>query len=521
MFCCVSSYVDIYPWRGWGVPVWVVWVWCSVLRRFGVAALAALALALLPSAAVLALGGWSGGLSVEWVRDYGGLDRAYYATDDLAWSPDGGLLAAASDGGYIVLVDPGTGDVVGELLGDLADSGVYISFVSRVAWSPDGGLLAAAVKIGGGDYELYVVSPSGAVAWNHTVDEIDEVRSVSWSPDGGRLAVVHGGNLTVFSREGGLLENYYLPSSGVMMAADWGASGEIAVAYYYYSDPSNDYRDTPYLDLIDASGEVAWERQINASDIDSPEAVRVSPDGGLIAVAMRSGIADAGSLLVFNASDGSLTLNITLPTIALYTLSWNPAHPSVVAVGGGFWDSNAATNNGSVVVVDTSTGEVLWEKNDFPSAVQALAWSPDGSRLAVGLYDDEHLIMLEAQGEWSQEPGTTSPPSSSQTPTQTEPASTTTATATTTSHGQGGAPPAGSTGTPGGATSAASTSAGQGGAPATGSGGQQAGGSSSASPTATSTSGPGGLAGVAGRVSPEMAGIAIIILLLLVLIAKR
>lgn len=98
----------------------------------------------------------------------------------VAFSPDGSLLAAASDsgdfGGTIRLWDVKSGKLTATLLSD-------VSSVKSVAFSPDGSLLAAA---SGGEVILWNVETDqiAAILKGHT----DRVTSVAFSPDGTLLA---------------------------------------------------------------------------------------------------------------------------------------------------------------------------------------------------------------------------------------------------------------------------------------------------------------------------------------------
>ena len=56
-----------------------------------------------------------------------------------AWSPDGSLLAASTAHCTIVLLDGGTGAVLGHLVG-------HANLIGGLAWSPDGALIASAAR---------------------------------------------------------------------------------------------------------------------------------------------------------------------------------------------------------------------------------------------------------------------------------------------------------------------------------------------------------------------------------------
>jgi WD40 repeat protein len=115
----------------------------------------------------------------------------------LAWSPGGGLLAAASVSGPIQLFDAATGQVQASLAG-------HGFGTTAVSWRRDGSLLASAGQ--DGKVRLWDASSgaeraalAGGAAW---------VEHVTWHPSADVLASAAGKKLRLWSPEGKLLRDY-------------------------------------------------------------------------------------------------------------------------------------------------------------------------------------------------------------------------------------------------------------------------------------------------------------------------
>ena len=106
---------------------------------------------------------------------------------DMAWSPNGQRLAIVVDG-KVQVRDPATGEV-------LVSPELFNTY-SSVAWSPDGAMLAGGSM--GGALEVWDAATGREAAVTMIPMEIsDEVHCVAWSPDGRWLASGAGGGLVV------------------------------------------------------------------------------------------------------------------------------------------------------------------------------------------------------------------------------------------------------------------------------------------------------------------------------------
>ncbi len=108
--------------------------------------------------------------------------------------------------------------------------------------------------------------------------------------------------------------------------------------------------------------------------------------------------ADDKTIRVWRMSDGRLERVIRVPIDQqhegqLFGLALSPDGRWVAAGGWTCWDWERA---GCLYIFDVSTGALARRIGGFPDAISALAWSPDGQRLAVGLQGEAGIRILSA-----------------------------------------------------------------------------------------------------------------------------
>ncbi len=129
------------------------------------------------------------------------------SVDVIAWSPIANTLAVGTEGNTILLIDGATGEQLHAMVGPVPSSSAFYSHVKSITWSPDGKLLASSCE------ERFDVQPSsmdGVITiWDITTGkQAREIRipgdkgnaahvyyTLTWSPDGHTLASVSSGGV--------------------------------------------------------------------------------------------------------------------------------------------------------------------------------------------------------------------------------------------------------------------------------------------------------------------------------------
>lgn len=328
------------------------------------------------------------------------LDAAFGAPEagDPLQRAGGSILLASQDGSSFAL-DVGRGSL--ERIGREPDErGVIMDF--EHAWSPDGSMVAFTRMSGADGDGLYVAAADGT-------DQrrlVESGGSPSWSPDGGRVAYIDldpfagGASLAVVDVETG--ETTEL-ATGVGSLA-WSPDGE-RIAFITDSGFEEEVPPPAVLRVVDADG--SDPRTLDEGAFPFAPAPSWSPDGTRLAfVAVPEG-ADAESMelgaaiSVHDIEAGATERLMTVENGSVTDAVWAP-DGAWLAVTLDELSLLSLSSNGSVSLVDPSTGEqtVLRESDDvyFTTPV----WSPDGAWLAVtsaGVSElTSSLIAIRADG---------------------------------------------------------------------------------------------------------------------------
>ena len=274
----------------------------------------------------------------------------------VAWSPDGTRLATAADNTPRIWAGDGTG--LYELTG-------HTGVVVAVVWSPDGTCLATASI----DRTARIWTGDGT-ALHELTGHTGAVMAVAWSPDGTRLATAaDDGAARIWTADGTLMHELTHPI---------GHNAETAVAW----SPDGTRLATAAADntarIWTADGTLMHELTGHTSPV---TAVAWSPDGTRLATATD------GTARIWTA-DGTLMHELTGHTSPVMAVAWSPdgtrlataAAPGTRPITGAAFDDRTAR-------IWTADGTLMHELTGHTNLLTAVAWSPDGTRLATAAAD--------------------------------------------------------------------------------------------------------------------------------------
>ena len=351
-------------------------------------------------------GGWSTSRTVRIHDVRSGTTVATFDVDRgwvLALSPDGRRIALSVEEGRLAVFEVATGRKVV----DLAGEGLW---AADLAWSPDGRWVSGSLEGSGG--RVWDADTGELVAMlvpGHT----GYAPVMKWSPDSTMVATaghdgtarvwrrsgedfVHVATLSALSTRDGLLGAAFTPDSRLLYAGGFDVLSSITVfdvsaagsaewatvaaplewsGLAFAPDGGELYlgsetTDARVVDPTSGRSLGTVGRQLDATRVGEQMAreVEVSPDG-LLAMASEDGVR------VVDPSTGEPVLEYTPEQWWPAALAWSP-DGLLLAVAG--------HDDGSTVVLDLSGNEVGRVQEEEPYVAISVAFSPDGTRLAVG-----------------------------------------------------------------------------------------------------------------------------------------
>lgn len=271
-----------------------------------------------------------------------------------AWSPRAPLLASAGQDGRARLWSA-SGEPSAELAGDAA-------WVEQLAWSPDGELLAVGAGRG-----VQVVRPSGSVV-ARLGPHPSTVTGLAWNRHGERLAAAHYGGVTIWTARTGKPVRT-LAWKGSMISLAWSPDGRViacgeqdASVHFWRLAGGADARMGGYTAKVRS---LAWDlRSSRLATAGEPDVIvwdfgGAGPEGTqpLQLAAHREVVgavefAPRGLVLASGAADGSVA-------------AWDVARDDAPLLGVGAHDGAIsrlawAASARELLAVDASGGVVLW-----------------------------------------------------------------------------------------------------------------------------------------------------------------
>jgi len=282
----------------------------------------------------------------------------------LAWSPDGKLIASASDDTYVQIFDAASGRR------KIIYSG-HTEEVAAVAWSPDSKFIAS----GGQDTTVQVWNANSGARILTYKGHADRVNGVSWSNDS--QSIVSGSEdktVQVWNAVNAALSFNFRGHTAGVLCVGWQPDNS-SVASGSWDGTLRDWATVQHGNHFNAGDQIFSYGGHGNNEVN---ALAWSPGGNFIA----SAGADQ-TVQISNGIDGT-------PRPPFFTGHVNRQHANpVLSVA---WSPDGTSiasgdTTGNVYVWKTAGGRTFFIYRGHKGAVNALAWSPDGKTIASASAD--------------------------------------------------------------------------------------------------------------------------------------
>ena len=306
-----------------------------------------------------------------------GFTYSTHAVKTIAFSPDGKRIAFASWDSAVNVCD-------------IADGGNVFTYkghsdpVHGIAWSPDTLYLATASGTEtAGDVQVWKAE-SGELVCTYK-GHVEHVQCVQWSPDGKRIAsgsfdkTVHiwdaltGENVLIYGGHDMLVETLaWSPDGGRVASSAWGGPVQV-----WESGTGN--LICTYRGHLGRARAIAW-----------------SPDGALIA----SG-GDDKTVQIWDARTKKLRYTYRAHASNVISICWTSNGKRIRSAS---WDNAIREWNvefdATPRALANRQGDMLlhYPLLEFKQRISAVAWSPDTTRLAIGIEDRRVLVYDNEAG---------------------------------------------------------------------------------------------------------------------------
>jgi WD40 repeat protein/serine/threonine protein kinase len=274
------------------------------------------------------------------------------------WSPDDKLLASGHEDGTVTFSGTQAGDPIVSLRGQT-------DLIYELAWSPDSTRLAAT---GATDFSVTIWDVASQQKLLGPLRHSHGILSIAWEPNGKRIAT---GSIdqtikvwdAVTGQEAVTLRGH----EDSVTSLSWGPNGRLASGGSAGStkiwDSFHDQESRVLAGHGRRTTSIAW----------SPDGQRLASAGDDGTVRIWDGVTREEMLSINAHDEGKIMSQFGL----IHSIAWNPDGTRVASAG----------HDGATKVWDVATGrEVLALAADH-GVVWCVAWNPDGTALAAGSQD--------------------------------------------------------------------------------------------------------------------------------------
>lgn len=311
-------------------------------------------------------------------------DYSYEWTQDVAFDPEGELIAAGTDAGRVQLWRAESGEPVATLQQPAPKSGdlSYKGLMRTVAFSQPG----MKVAIAGESAEVHLWDAKTNSLTARLVEHTGELTYLAFGPRGDRLASAGSdGNICLWSMELLALERTLEGHAGAVNCIAFNGDGKLLAS-------GGQDRTVRVWDA--ATGELKWSHDEHGTAIDvvGPIHVAFDPGGKKLASA-----GDDGAILIWDVANGTVEHRLEGHTDVVRYVAFSPKGDRIAS----------ASEDYTARIWDVASGQLLHELEDPQGVgryghkdwVNMVLWHPDGIWVATCSDDGTVQIWKAATGE--------------------------------------------------------------------------------------------------------------------------